>query len=106
MQAQERTVTTSDVSVHNVLAMHIALLELLCVTIPHVQPHVIVTATLPLISRVLRAVVTSVRGLQESNNNTDLYEGKKERLERQGLLPTALPVTNAHKRLLGPAFEG
>ena len=75
------------------------------VTIPHVQPHAIVTATLPLISRVLRAVVTSVRGLQESNNNTDLYEGKKERLEQQGLLPTALPVTNAHKRLVGPAFE-
>ncbi|KAL7557491.1 hypothetical protein ACA910_019338 [Epithemia clementina (nom. ined.)] len=47
-------------------ATQVALLELLTVTVPHVQPVGILQATLPLFSRVLRAVVATTQETQQS----------------------------------------
>jgi ribosomal RNA-processing protein 12 len=50
-------------SISETLATQVALLELLQLTIPHVQPAAILTATLPLTSRVLRAIVASSQAI-------------------------------------------
>lgn len=44
----------------NSLATQLALLQLLVTTMPHVKPPTILTATLPLSSRVIRAVISSI----------------------------------------------
>jgi len=62
--ALEGTLQSKDDSqVANSLSTQVALLELLQITVSHVEPAAILKATLPVTSRVLRAVVASVESV-------------------------------------------
>ena len=59
----------STSSLHETIATQIALLELLHRILPFVTPAAIVTATLPLTSRVLRALVASSHAMEEAGSD-------------------------------------
>ena len=59
------TTTKNAEAVAESLSTQVALLELLTTTVPHVQPTAILTATLPLTSRVLRAIVSYIQSISD-----------------------------------------
>jgi hypothetical protein len=64
--ALEGTLTaTSGESVTDSISTQMALLQVLSTTVPHVNPPAILMATLPLTSRVLRAVVSSIQAISD-----------------------------------------
>lgn len=69
---------SSTTSLHETIATQIALLELLHRILPFVTPAAIVTATLPLTSRVLRALVASSLAIEEGDGGDIVMETKDE----------------------------
>lgn len=70
-----------DDDISDSLSTQVALLELLEVTVPHVTPPVIISATLVLTSRVLRAMIESVRDAANAaatSQNSTLLETTDE----------------------------
>ena len=61
--AIEGALSSSNGTVEESISTQQALLQLLSTTIPYVNPPSIVIATLPLVSRVLRAIVSSTRAI-------------------------------------------
>lgn len=88
--ALERTIDSNSSSAANVvsdsLATQVALLELLQLTLPHVEPVGILSATLPLTSRVLRAIAASCQsiGTTDSENSATSINNNNNNIDELG----------------------
>ena len=71
--ALEGTLTSTNMNV-DAIGTQISILELLSLTVPHVEPRTMLNATLPLTSRVLRGVV-STDGLETTMETKDELGG-------------------------------
>jgi NUC173 domain len=78
--AQCITALEGTLTNHDTTGTQIALLEVLSFVLPHVEPPAILSATLPLTSRVLRAVVA----LAEQDDHDETMKGEKEAADQTG----------------------